>query len=132
MMRSKISTERAPAAIGPYAQAVRVGEWIFCSGQIALDPATLELVGGDEVAQQARRALENLAAVLEAAGSGLAEVVKTTVYLVEMGDFAAVNEVYAGFFAAGSEPARATVAVAGLPRGARVEIDAIARRGGGG
>ncbi|MBK8482119.1 MAG: RidA family protein [Proteobacteria bacterium] len=132
MTRSKVSTERAPAAIGPYAQAVRAGEWVFCSGQIALDPSSLELVGGDDVAQQARRALENLAAVLGAAGSSLADVVKTTVYLVEMRDFAAVNEVYGGFFTAGSEPARATVAVAGLPRGARVEIDAIAWRGGGG
>jgi 2-iminobutanoate/2-iminopropanoate deaminase len=131
MERSKVSTARAPAAIGPYAQAVVAGEWVFCSGQIAIDPATGALVGEGDVAQQTRRVLENLAAVLEAAGSGLAEAVKTTVYLVDMQDFAAVNEVYGSFFAAGSVPARATVAVAALPRGARVEIDAIAWRGGG-
>lgn len=132
MKRSLVSTTQAPAAIGPYAQAVVVGDWVFCSGQIAIDPASGALVGEGDVAAQARRVLQNLAAVLEAAGSSLREVVKTTVYLVDMQDFATVNEIYASAFAGGTVPARATVAVAGLPRGARVEIDAIACRSGGG
>lgn len=120
-----VHTDAAPAAIGPYSQAVAAGDWVFCSGQIALDAATGTVTG--DVPTQTRRVLEQLDAVLRAAGSQLGQVVKTTVYLVDMADFAAMNAVYADFFDEG-RPARATVAVAGLPRGARVEIDAIALR----
>lgn len=119
-----ISTAEAPKAIGPYSQAIRVGALVFCSGQIPLDPATGELVGPD-VRLQTRRVMDNLAAVLAAAGSGLARVVKTTIFLTDLGDFAAVNEVYGSYFA-GQYPARATIQVAALPRGSRVEIEAIA------
>ncbi len=117
-----ISTPHAPAAIGPYSQAIRAAGCVYASGQIALDPAT-GTVSGD-VASQTRAVLTQLGAVLEAGGSGLDHVVKTTVYLLTMDDFAAMNAVYAEFFGE-TRPARATVAVAGLPRGARVEIDAI-------
>lgn len=123
--RHVVHTTGAPAAIGPYSQAIRSGDLVFSAGQIGLDPATGELVPGG-VAAEARRALANLAAVLEAAGAGLAAVVKTTVFLVDMADFAAVNAVYAEHFAT-EPPARSTVAVAALPRGARVEIEAVAR-----
>ena len=121
-----IATKSAPHAIGPYAQAVVVASTglIFASGQIALDPTTGELVSGD-ARRQTERVLANLQAVLEAAGSGLNRVVKTTVYLVDLADFAAVNEIYGQCFG-DARPARATVGVASLPRGARVEIDAIA------
>jgi 2-iminobutanoate/2-iminopropanoate deaminase len=115
----------APAAIGPYSQAVKMGDLVFCSGQIALDPKTGQLVGGGDVAAQTRQVLANLAAVLEAAGSRMSQVVKTTIYLADMGDFAVVNQVYGESFAA-APPARATVEVSRLPRDARVEIDAIA------
>lgn len=110
--------------IGPYSQAIRSGDLLYCSGQIPLDPATGALAE-DDASAQAERALQNLGAVLRAAGSDFAGVVKTTLYLTDMNDFAAVNEVYARYFGA-TRPARSTVAVAGLPRGARVEIDAIA------
>jgi 2-iminobutanoate/2-iminopropanoate deaminase len=120
-----VSTEKAPAAIGPYSQAVAFGELVFCSGQVALDPTTGELVDGG-VEAQTRQALENLAAVLAAAGSGLERVLRTTVYLRDMGDFAAMNAVYATYFAGDAPPARATVEVAGLPKDALVEIDCIA------
>lgn len=119
-----VSTDRAPAAIGPYSQAVVAGGFVFASGQVALDPKTGVLADGG-VEAQAARALQNLSAVLEAAGSSLAQVVRCTVYLLTMDDFAAVNAVYASAFGE-TRPARATVAVAGLPKGARVEIDAIA------
>lgn len=119
-----VATDAAPAAIGPYVQARIEGRTVYCSGQIALDPATGSLVDGP-VAEQTRRVLANLQAVLQAAGGSLAAVVKTTVFLVDMADFAAMNEVYAAAFAE-PYPARSTVAVAGLPRGARVEIEAIA------
>jgi 2-iminobutanoate/2-iminopropanoate deaminase len=119
-----ITTEKAPAAIGPYSQAVESGGVLYCSGQIPLDPATGEMVSG-EIKTETRQVLDNLAAVLDAGGSSLEHVLKTTIYLVQMSDFAAVNEVYGSYFS-GSKPARATVAVAALPRGARVEIDAIA------
>ena len=119
-----VSTEQAPAAIGPYSQAVCWADLVFLSGQIGLDPATGQLVEGGTVAE-ARRCLENLRCVLDAAGSGLSRCVKVTVYLAEMGDYPAVNDVYAEFFSQ-SKPARAAVAVAGLPMGARVEIDAVA------
>jgi 2-iminobutanoate/2-iminopropanoate deaminase len=123
-----IHSERAPGAVGPYSQAVRAGGLVFCSGQIPLDPETGELVGAG-TAEQTERVLRNLAAVLEAAGLGLDDVVRTTVYLADLDDFAAVNEVYATFFAE-APPARACVEVARLPRGARVEIDAIAAERG--
>jgi 2-iminobutanoate/2-iminopropanoate deaminase len=121
-----ISTENAPKAIGPYSQAIEAsGRMIFCSGQIPLDPASGEMVGASDVRAQARRVLENLRAVLEGAGASMDHVVKTTIYLADLSDFGAVNEIYAGYFGA-HPPARATVQVAGLPRGALVEIDAIA------
>jgi len=124
--RTRISTSDAPAAIGPYSQAIAAGDLIFCSGQVALDPASGELAP-DDVRVQTRRALENLSAVLSAGGATLGDVVKTTVFLVSMGDFAEMNEVYAEFFAS-EPPARSTIAVAALPRGARVEVEAIAWR----
>lgn len=120
-----ITPEGAPAPIGPYSPAVRAGSEIFCSGQLGTDPATGQLDGTD-AATQADRALKNLAAVLAAGGAKLGDVVKTTIFLIDMNDFAAVNEVYAGHFG-DAKPARSTVAVAALPRGALVEIDCIAR-----
>jgi 2-iminobutanoate/2-iminopropanoate deaminase len=121
-----VATETAPKAIGPYAQAVVAhGRWVFCSGQIPIDPATGELAGAGDIREETHRVLRNLGAVLHAAGASLATVVKTTVYLVNLGHFAAMNEIYASYFNA-SPPARATVQVAALPRGAQVEIDAIA------
>jgi len=125
--RSTISTEYAPAAIGPYAQAIAAGDLVFCSGQIPLDPTTNQIVeGGIEV--QTRRVLDNLQAVLQAAGSSLERVVKTTIFLADMNDFATVNGIYAEYFSV-EPPARATVQVARLPRDVRVEIEAIALRG---
>ena len=119
-----ITTDRAPGAIGPYSQAVRAGNLIFASGQIPIDPATGEFVAGG-IAEQTEQVLRNLTAVFEAAGAGMNQVVKTTVFLLSMDDFAAMNEVYGRFF--GEEPpARATVQAARLPRDARVEIEAIA------
>lgn len=126
-MREIVQTDRAPDAIGPYSQAVRAGDLIFASGQIGTDPATGEFVAGG-ISEQTEQVLRNLSAVLEAAGTGLDQVVKTTVFLAEMSDFAAMNEVYERFFSK-EPPARATVAAAGLPRNARVEIDAIAVTG---
>lgn len=120
-----ISTPQAPAAIGPYSQAVQSGDLVFLSGQVPIDPATGELVVGD-IAVQTERVLENLGAVLAAAGCTFGDVVKTTIYLVDLGDFQVVNQTYAKRFAA-APPARATVQVSALPKGARVEIDAIAR-----
>jgi 2-iminobutanoate/2-iminopropanoate deaminase len=120
-----VSTPDAPAAVGPYSQATTGGEFLFCSGQIGLDPASGQLVPGGTPAET-ERVIANLAAVLRAAGAGLADVVKTTIYLVDMADFAVVNEIYGRSFGE-PFPARATVTVAALPRGARVEIDAIAR-----
>jgi len=126
-MNQAISSPHAPKAIGPYSQAIRAGQLLFLSGQIALDPTSGQLVEGD-VTAQTRRVMDNLAAVLKAAGLPLAAVVRTTIFLADMSDFAKVNEFYATYFpaAAGPAPARATVQVAQLPRGARVEIDAIA------
>jgi 2-iminobutanoate/2-iminopropanoate deaminase len=122
-----VSTPNAPAAIGPYSQAVVHGGVVYCSGQIALDAETGAFVDGD-VATQTRRVLRNLDAVLHAAGTGRSRVLRTTVYLRDMADFAAMNTVYAEFFG-DARPARATVAVAGLPRDARVEIDCVAAIG---
>lgn len=127
MKLKAISTEKAPAAIGPYSQAVLAGDLLFCSGQIALDPATGELLQGD-VTQQAERVMENIAAVLAAAGAGFDDVVKSTIFLVDMGDFGAVNGVYGARFSH-HKPARSTVAVKDLPRGALVEIEVIAKLG---
>ena len=123
-MRERIQTDKAPAAIGSYSQAIRAGGFVFVSGQIPIDPATGEFVKGG-VGEQTERVLQNLKAVLEAAGSSLDQIVKTTVFLADMKEFAQMNEVYAKYFT-GAPPARATVAAAGLPRDARVEIEAIA------
>ena len=128
-MKRTVSTPSAPAAIGPYSQAVVAGGFVFCSGQIPLDPATGALVEGD-IGVQTRRVLENLKAVLEAAGSGLDRVVKTTVFLADLADFQAMNAVYAEYFG-GDPPARAAVQVAALPKGARIEIEAVALAGEG-
>jgi 2-iminobutanoate/2-iminopropanoate deaminase len=124
MTPNTIHTDAAPAAIGPYSQAVTLGDLVFCSGQVALDPRTGELVG-ETAAAQCVQVLDNLGAVLEAAGSGLDRVAKTTIFLASMDDFAAVNEVYGRYFKA-PLPARATVAVKTLPKNALVEIDCVA------
>ena len=123
-MKLRIQTETAPAAIGPYSQAIRANGLVFCSGQIPIDPATGKFVAGG-IAEQTEQVLKNLSAVLEAAGSSLERVVKTTVFLADMAEFAEMNEVYGRFFT-GQTPARATVAAAGLPRDAKVEIEAVA------
>lgn len=127
MSRRTISTAEAPKAIGPYAQAVVVaaGRLVFCSGQIPIDPKTGEMVGAGDVRVQTERVLDNLRAVLEASGSAFDEIVKTTIFLADLQDFAAVNEVYARYFSH-LLPARSTIQAAGLPKGALVEIDAIA------
>ena len=119
-----VATSGAPRAIGPYSQALRAGGFLFTAGQVGFDPTTGELVDGG-ISQETRQVLQNIRAILEAGGSGLAQVVKTTVFLVDMADFGAMNEVYAEAFGA-HRPARSTVAVAALPRGARVEIEAVA------
>jgi 2-iminobutanoate/2-iminopropanoate deaminase len=124
MERTKIHTSSAPAAIGPYSQAISCGELVYTSGQIALDPASGELVG-DDIEAQTHRVLQNLQAVLSSAGASLSSVIKTTVFLTHMSDFQAMNAIYAGYFE-GLAPARSTVAVAELPRKARVEIECIA------
>ena len=126
-MKQIVKTEKAPQAIGPYSQAIRAGGFVFASGQIPLDPRTGEFVEGG-IAEQTEQVLRNLSAVLEAAGTGLDRVVKTTVFLADMNDFAAMNEVYGRYFS-GDAPARATVEAARLPRDARVEIEAIAEAG---
>jgi 2-iminobutanoate/2-iminopropanoate deaminase len=122
--RQKVQTDSAPAAIGPYSQAVRTNDLLFCSGQVPLDPSSGEIVKED-VEGQARRCLENLSAVCEAAGASLAASVRCTVYLTDMDDFARVNDVYAEFFEGEDPPARVAVAVAALPKGADIEVDAI-------
>ncbi|MGO8695498.1 MAG: RidA family protein [Rectinemataceae bacterium] len=126
MQQCAVTSAEAPKALGPYSQAVSIGDFVFCSGQLGLDPASGELAS--DVRAQTDRAMRNLRAVLAAAGSGLDRVVKTTIFLADMGDFAAVNEVYGSFFS-GSYPARSTVQVAGLPKGGRVEIEAIGLSG---
>jgi 2-iminobutanoate/2-iminopropanoate deaminase len=127
MTRQAVSTAGAPSAIGPYSQAVASGELVACSGQLGLDPTTGELVEGVEA--QAERALRNLEAVLDAAGCSMADVVKTTVFLADIADFAAVNAIYARYMPE-PPPARSTFAVAALPKGGLVEIDALAHRPG--
>ncbi len=126
-VKDSVQTEKAPQAIGPYSQAIKAGGFVFASGQIPIDPATGQFISGG-IAEQTEQALKNLSAVLEAAGSGLADVVKTTVFLVDMNEFVAMNEVYGRFFGE-TPPARATVQAARLPRDARVEIEAIAVAG---
>ncbi len=126
-MKKVISTSNAPAAIGPYSQAIEAGGFVFLSGQIPLDPATGQMVDGD-VSAQTERVMENLEAVLAAAGCSFADVVRTGIFLTDLGDFAKVNEVYARRFPE-NPPARATVQVAALPRGAKVEIDLVALKG---
>jgi 2-iminobutanoate/2-iminopropanoate deaminase len=125
-MKQQISTPAAPAAIGPYSQAIGDGEWLFCSGQIGIDPASGRLVEGG-IERETRRVMENLREVLGAADLHFSDIVKTTIYVVDLGDFDIVNRIYGEHLNA-PYPARATVQVAALPRGARVEIDAIARR----
>ena len=123
-MRQPIKTENAPAAIGPYSQAIKANGFVFVSGQIPIDPQTGEFVTGG-ITEQTARVLKNLTGVLEAAGSSLEQVVKTTVFLADMKEFSSMNEVYKDFFPS-APPARSTVAAAGLPRDARVEIEAVA------
>lgn len=123
MARTSVFTDQAPKAIGPYSQAVRAGSTVYLSGQIPLDPKTGELVKGD-IQQETRRVFDNLKAVASTAGDGLQQVVRVTIYLTDLGDFAKVNEVMAEYFQE-PYPARATIGVAALPRGARVEIDAV-------
>ena len=123
-MRQAVSTEAAPSAIGPYSQAIRAGSLLFVSGQVPIDPATGAIVDGD-IAAQTRRVLQNVGAILEAAGVSFDHVVRTTVFLTDMNDFAAMNEVYATCFTSPA-PARATVQVSRLPKDARIEIDVIA------
>ena len=124
VLKEIVYTKDAPDAIGSYSQAVKVGNMVYLSGQIAIDPKTQKFVGGD-IETQTKQALDNLVAVLKAAGSSIDGVVKTTIYLINMDDFAKVNEIYASYFSS-SKPARATVAVKELPMGAKIEIDAIA------
>ncbi len=123
-MKEIVSTENAPGAIGPYSQAIKAGNLVFCSGQIPIDPKTGNFVS-DKIAEQTEQVIVNLKAVLEAAGASISDVVKTTVFLADMGEFTAMNEVYARHFV-DNKPARATVQAARLPRDARVEIDCIA------
>jgi 2-iminobutanoate/2-iminopropanoate deaminase len=125
--REPVTAANAPAAIGPYVQAIRSGDFLFCSGQIPLDARTGEIVGAT-AAEQAGRCLENLAAICNAAGASLGDAVRLTVYVTDMASFAAVNEVYASFFES-DPPARVTIGVAALPRGAKVEIDAVVALG---
>ena len=126
MSLTAIRTDHAPAPVGPYNQAVQAAGLLFCSGQIALDPVSGEMVGSGDVEAETRQVLANLQAVLVAAGSGAARVVRTTVYLADLADFARVNAIYDEVFGRGVAPARACVQVAALPKGARVEIDCIA------
>ena len=126
MTSKAITTSAAPAPVGPYNQAVLAGGWLYCSGQIPLDPDTGAMVGNGDVAAETRQVLKNLTAVLQEAGATPAQVVRTTVFLADLGDFQTVNELYAEVFGDGVSPARACVQVAALPKGARVEIDCVA------
>ncbi len=126
MTAQAITTASAPKPVGPYNQAVLAGGWLYCSGQIPIDPATGQMVGDGDVTLEARQVLSNLNAVLQAAGGKASQVVRCTVYLADLADFHRVNQVYAEMFGAGVSPARACVQVAALPKGSRVEIDCIA------
>jgi reactive intermediate/imine deaminase len=126
MQLEAVITAQAPAPVGPYNQAVKASGVLYCSGQIAMDPSTGAMVGGGDVEAETRQVLTNLKAVLEAGGSSPQQVLRTTVFLADLGDFARVNAIYAEMFGEGVSPARACVEVAALPKGARVEIDAIA------
>jgi len=123
MTNKRIETDLAPAAIGPYCQAVAVGSWVYCSGQLALDPGDGQMRGDGDIEAETRQVLENLDAVLETAGASRGDVVKATVYLTDMTEFSKMNQVYAEFFEGHTPPARATVQVAALPKGGKVEID---------
>ena len=123
-MLSPVMTTAAPKALGPYSQAIKAGQFLFVSGQVPIDPATNNLVDGS-IADQTRRAFENVGAILKAGGASFKDVVRTTVYLADLGDFAAMNEVYATFFTS-PQPARSTIQAARLPRDARIEVDVIA------
>jgi 2-iminobutanoate/2-iminopropanoate deaminase len=125
MERKPISTDKAPAAIGPYSQAIVAGGFVYVSGQIPLDPATGEMVGPD-IETQTERVMKNVGAVLEASGSGWPQLVKANIYLADMGDFATVNEIYARYVGTEAPPARAAIQVAALPKNARIEVEAIA------
>lgn len=125
MAKERIHSDHAPAALGPYSQAIRAGSLLYTAGQVGLDPATGQLVEGG-IVEQTQRALENLGAVLQAAGGTLHDVVKTTVFLADMAHFGAMNEVYKAFFSESHPPARSTVQVAGLPKEALVEIECVA------
>ena len=127
MAKQCIQPKGAPAPLGPYSPAVRIGDTVYCGGQIAMDPATGQLIS-DEIAAQTEQVIKNLGTVLQAAGCGLGQVVRTTIFLTDLGQFAIVNEVYGKYFSA-SPPARATVQVAALPKNARIEMDAIAHIG---
>ena len=127
MAKKIISSDQAPKAIGPYSQAVDLGDLVFLSGQIPLDPASGQVVGAGDIQAQTERVLQNVQGVLQTAGLTMAHVVRTTVYMVDLAEFARMNEVYAKYFPS-EPPARSTVQVVALPRGARVEIDAVARR----
>jgi len=127
MTKKRIETNRAPAAIGPYCQAVVAADWVYCSGQLALDPDEAQMMGGGDIATETEQVLKNLDAVLEKAGASRGDVVKATVYLTDMDEFSKMNQVYAAFFEGLIPPARATVQVAALPKEAKVEIDFTAR-----
>lgn len=129
-MKKIVSTSDAPAAIGPYSQAIRSGSLLFCAGQIPLDPKTGQIVS-DDISEQTKRVLENISAILKAEHLNFGHVVKTTIFLISMGDFQTVNEIYASYFR-DNPPARSTVAVSGLPKGAKIEIEVIAMGGGNG
>ena len=127
MPQKIVSTDAAPKAIGPYSQAVDLGDLVFLSGQIPLDPSTGQIVGAGDIQAQTERVLQNLQGVLQAAGLTMSQVVRTTVFMIDLAEFPRMNEVYARYFAQ-DPPARSTVQVSALPRGSRVEIDAVARR----
>ena len=124
------NTSSAPAPVGPYSQAIIAGDWVYCSGQIALDPATGEMIGNGNIEKETKQVLKNLIAVIEAAGGEISNVIRTTIYLTDLNDFAKVNEIYAETFCTAPSPARACVEVSNLPKGGKIEIDCIAWLGG--
>lgn len=130
MAKQRIHTEKAPRPVGPYSQAVAIDGWLYVAGQVPIEPATGNWIKGD-IAAQTERVLQNVQAILEAAGSSLQDVVKTTVYMADLGEFATMNEVYARYFNDACPPARATIEAKNLPGGAKLEMEAIARVGAG-